>query len=443
MRFTLRTSAAVLTVLTLLTTGSTTSHATASSDPAAEAARTRVLAAYPTVPCVSGGPTAADAAAATRLNGVLTGSLQGAMTAYRASCARAVVNAVQRRGLDERAAVIAITTTIVESTIMNISEKIDHTSLGLFQQIDSWGSETNRLNLSWATNAFLDAMEDFYPDGSWRTAPIGDVCQRVQRSAYPDRYRHQVADAQRIVDELGGPAASTVSVYGVLADGRLTYSTINPQTGDRTKTVVSTDTLGFVPKALATLNFNTLLATSPGGVLHRVDVITNNTSLQFATPTALGGGWTHDMLTYDGHGHLYGIADGTLMSYVVSRPKPATSQIGQRAVIGPGFTMRTLAASGDDWLVGISTAGVLRSYRIAADHTWTGATLADRWSTFDRLISPGYGLYYGQTGDGALYRYLDRNPYDFSGADIQYFGNDPVDTRGWTQVLLSAQPFAG
>lgn len=443
MRFALRTSAATLALLVAVSTTSHAADTTAPPDPVTEAARARMLAAYPTVPCVSGGPTAADAAAATRLNGVLTGALQGAMTAYRVSCARAVVNAVQRRGLDERAVVIAITTTIVESTIMNISEKIDHSSLGLFQQIDSWGSETDRLNPTWATNAFLDAMEDFYPNGSWRTAPIGDVCQRVQRSAYPDRYRYQVADAQRIVDELGGPATATVSVYGVLSDGRLTYSTINPQTGDRARTVVSADTLGFVPKALATLNFNTLLVTSPGGVLHRVDVITNNTSLQFSTPVALGGGWTHDMLTYDGHGHLYGIADGTLMSYVVSRPKPATSHIGQRTVIGPGFTMRTLAASGDDWLVGISAAGVLRSYRIAADHTWTGATLADRWSTFDRLVSPGYGLYYGQTRDGALYRYLDHNPYDFDGADIQYFGNDPVDTQGWTQILLSAQPFAG
>src|SRR5207249_8227066 len=140
------------------------------------------------------------------------------------------------------------------------------------------------------------------------------------------------------VDELSGPSASTVSVYGALADGRLTYSTINSQTGDRTKTVVSTDNLGFAPKALATLNFNTVLATSPAGVLYRVDIITNNTSLQFGTPVALGSGWTHDMLTYDGHGHLYGIAGSTLMSYVVSRPKPASTQIGQRAVIGTGFT---------------------------------------------------------------------------------------------------------
>jgi hypothetical protein len=440
MRFIARAATAALTALAVTTTASIAAEA----DPAADdmAARVEKLSAYPTAPCVSGGPTAADSAAATRLNGVLTGALRNAMTPYRVSCARAVIDAVQRRGLGDRAAVIAITTTIVESTIENIKVEVDGTSLGLFQQIESWGSAAERLDPEWATNAFLDAMEDFYPNGSWRTAPIGEVCQRVQRSAYPERYQPQAADAQRIVDELSGPTAAAVSVYGALSDGRLTYSTIDSQTGNRTKTVVSSATLGFVPKALATLNFNTLLVTSPKGILYRVDVITNNTSLRFATPVSLGGGWTHDMLTYDGYGHLYGIAGSTLMSYVVSRRKPAANQIGQRAVIGSGFTLRTLTATGDDWLLGVSTTGVLRSYHVAANYTWSGATLAERWSGFDRLVSPGDGLYYGQTRDGGMYRYVDHDPYDLDGADLEYFTDDPVDTGGWTQIALSAQPFA-
>jgi hypothetical protein len=40
-----------------------------------------------------------------------------------------------------------------------------------------------------------------------------------------------------------------------------------------------------------------------------------------------------------------------------------------------------------------------------------------------------------------MYRYFDRNPFDLNGSDIQGFGSDPVDTGGWTQILLSAQPF--
>jgi hypothetical protein len=392
-----------------------------------------------TADCVSGGPIAADATTATRLNSVLTGSLTGAMTAYRVSCARAVINAVHQRGLSDRAAVIAVTTTIVESTLRNVTGG-DDSSVGLFQQLDSWGSAADRLNPAWATNAFLDKMVRAYPDNAWQDEAVGTVCQKVQVSAYPERYQPQAADAQKIVDALSGPPAGVASVYGALADGRLTYSTINNATGDRTKTVSSTGILGFVPVAMATLNFNTLLATSPAGVLYRVDIVTNNTSLTFDTPVAVGTGWTHDQLTYDGYGHLYGIANGTLLQYVVSRDKPGTDQIGQRKVIGTGFTLKNLTSTGDDWLLGVSTAGELRSYHIAADGTWAGATLASRWSTFSHLVSPGHGVYYGRTPDGAMYHYYDANPFDLSGADLTYYTADPVDTRGWTQILLSAQP---
>ena len=38
-----------------------------------------------------------------------------------------------------------------------------------------------------------------YPRSSWMPLPIGRVCQRVQVSAYPDRYQHEVADARTIV----------------------------------------------------------------------------------------------------------------------------------------------------------------------------------------------------------------------------------------------------
>jgi hypothetical protein len=38
-----------------------------------------------------------------------------------------------------------------------------------------------------------------YPRSSWMPLPIGRVCQRVQVSAYPDRYQLEVADARAIV----------------------------------------------------------------------------------------------------------------------------------------------------------------------------------------------------------------------------------------------------
>ncbi|WP_157382800.1 FG-GAP repeat domain-containing protein [Nonomuraea coxensis] len=161
-----------------------------------------INAAYQLAPCDSNGTTSTDAALATQLNSTLKAKMRGYMSAYRVSCARMVIKAVRDRGLAPRAAVIAIATIIVETSIQNISEMVDHDSLGLFQQRASWGTSTQRLNPTWATNAFLDKMIRLYPNNSWATAPIGQVCQAVQVSDYPDRYQGQAGDAQIIVDTI-------------------------------------------------------------------------------------------------------------------------------------------------------------------------------------------------------------------------------------------------
>jgi len=191
-----------------------------------------LLAAYPTAPCDPDGPTAADASLATELNAALAADMRGYMTAYRTSCARMVVEAVKARGLSSRAAVIAITTVIVETHLQNVSEELDHDSLGLFQQRASWGSREQRLDPTWATNAFLNKMLQEYPNDSWKTAPIGEVCQAVQVSAYGDRYQLQAGDAQIIVNALwaGSPSGSPddVSRDGVIVgtDGRISLYTV-------------------------------------------------------------------------------------------------------------------------------------------------------------------------------------------------------------------------
>ncbi|MFB6753545.1 tachylectin-related carbohydrate-binding protein [Streptomyces sp. NPDC056353] len=224
--------------------------------------------------------------------------------------------------------------------------------------------------------------------------------------------------------------------------GRLTYSQIDPSSGDRLKTLVGPD-LGFVPKAMATLNFNTVLATDSAGTLYRIDVRTNNLSLALmSAPVQIGTGWTHDKLVYDGHGHLYGTAEGMLLQYLVSQPKPAGSQhIGQRRDIGTGFVLKALASTGDDRLLANTADGRLIEYRIDSAGGWSSKLLASAdWSGFEKLVSPGGGLYYGVTSAGGMYWYQDVNPTDGSGSDIVYHNDDPVDTSGWTQTLLSAEP---
>ncbi|MBB4749879.1 FG-GAP repeat domain-containing protein [Actinoplanes lobatus] len=180
------------------------------ADPAdtAQPLSAEAAAASDSAACDPQGTTAADAALATKLNSQLQVDMRGAMNAYRTSCARMVVEAVKARGLSERAAVIAITTVIVETHLVNLNVKLDHTSLGLFQQQDPWGSEAQRLDPVWATNAFLDKMLREYPDDSWKTAQIGAVCQEVQQSQYGSKYQPQAGDAQIIVDALWNGSAA-------------------------------------------------------------------------------------------------------------------------------------------------------------------------------------------------------------------------------------------
>ncbi|GAA1621425.1 hypothetical protein GCM10009733_017460 [Nonomuraea maheshkhaliensis] len=150
-----------------------------------------------TVPCDRNGTTSADASMATRLNRELPGDLRGSMTAYRVSCARVIIATVKSRGLPVRAAQIAITTTIVESGIRNLTYGADD-SVGLFQQRPSqgWGTVDQILNPVYATNKFLSKMLRF----DWRNDPIGKVCQQVQVSAYPNRYTEETPDGVAIAN---------------------------------------------------------------------------------------------------------------------------------------------------------------------------------------------------------------------------------------------------
>ncbi|MFJ3594763.1 peptidoglycan DD-metalloendopeptidase family protein [Streptomyces sp. NPDC090231] len=268
---------------------------------------------------------------------------------------------------------------------------------------------------------------------------LASVTAATAQAADPTTNGASYATARAATD---AECSGSVSIYGALPDGRLTYSQIDPSSGDRLKTLVGPD-LGFVPKAIATLNFNTVLATDSAGTLYRIDVKTNNLSLALMnSPVPIGTGWTHDKLVYDGHGHLYGTAGGVLFQYLVSQPKPTGSEhIGQRREIGTGFVLKSLASTGDDRLLATTVDGRLVEYRIDSAGAWSSKLLASaNWSGFEKLVSPGGGLYYGVTSAGGMYWYQDVNPTDGSGSDIVYHNDDPVDTSGWTQILLSAEP---
>ncbi|MBB5851723.1 hypothetical protein ACFQ05_00450 [Amycolatopsis umgeniensis] len=155
------------------------------------------------LPCAQAGASTDDGDAAQTLNQQLATKMRGYMNPYNTSCARAVVETVQRSGLNERAAAIAIATVIVESSIANLDGGLGD-SVGLFQQRASWGSFEQRTDPVWATGRFLAVMRQFYPHDSWNGVAIGEVAAVVQRPAakYRHRYGVEADDAVKIVNEL-------------------------------------------------------------------------------------------------------------------------------------------------------------------------------------------------------------------------------------------------
>jgi hypothetical protein len=159
----------------------------------------------PSAPCQPDGVAPSDSAVAERLRPQMNGRRLGrAVNGYGVSCARAIVSSVLARGMDQRAAVIAVTTAIAESTLHNYTLAVDHDSLGLFQQRPSqgWGRPSQLVDPRYATDKFLDAMVRKHPGNGWTRGDIGQIAQRVQGSAYPLAYSPEAHDAQLIVTAL-------------------------------------------------------------------------------------------------------------------------------------------------------------------------------------------------------------------------------------------------
>jgi len=105
-----------------------------------------------------------------------------------------------------RAAVIGLITARVESDFINMKDG-DASSVGVFQQQSWWGTYAERHNVQWATNAFYNggSKADGYSEPGlldlkgWQGMSYGDAAQKVQKSAYPDRYATHVSEAKEIL----------------------------------------------------------------------------------------------------------------------------------------------------------------------------------------------------------------------------------------------------
>ncbi|MFF3869359.1 hypothetical protein [Micromonospora sp. NPDC001898] len=117
--------------------------------------------------------------------------------------AKAIIAATKKAGMNERAAVISIGTSLQESKLENLGhlgDRNDHDSQGLFQQrpTSGWGTPEQITDPEYSTLAFLKGLKQV--DG-WQDMPLTEAAQTVQVSAYPDAYAQWEQQAADLVTE--------------------------------------------------------------------------------------------------------------------------------------------------------------------------------------------------------------------------------------------------
>jgi hypothetical protein len=120
--------------------------------------------------------------------------------------AREIVKAGQKLHLSPRAQVIAVATSLQESTLHNyghLGDRNDHDSQGLFQQRPSagWGTPKQITNPRYAATAFYKKLVKV--DG-WKRMNLTDAAQAVQVSAFPNHYAKWEKHAGNIVSAFYG-----------------------------------------------------------------------------------------------------------------------------------------------------------------------------------------------------------------------------------------------
>jgi hypothetical protein len=154
------------------------------------------------------GATAADSSAA---------STRAAIDGYagdQLANAAAIMNAGAALGLDTTGQVIGIMTAMGESSLKNLTygDTAGPDSRGLFQQRDSWGSLSQRMNPTTAATLFFQRLVNV---PGWRQMPPSAAAHAVQRNADPNHYNRYFTPAQAVVAGLiGGDAACAAGISG-------------------------------------------------------------------------------------------------------------------------------------------------------------------------------------------------------------------------------------
>lgn len=205
----------------------------------------------------------------------------------QSSNAAIIVAESLRRGLPARAASIALATAMQESRLRNIDYG-DRDSLGLFQQRPSqgWGTQAQVMDPWYSSGRFYEELVKF---GNWKTLPINDAAQQVQRSGVPDGYAKHEAAARAWASALTGHSPGALSC-------------VNRSTETASAaTLAGTARKGLDGRAEVTVSGTTVSVTGKDATLVRAGVallMASTTLAPISAATAPDGHWAADQDHY-------------------------------------------------------------------------------------------------------------------------------------------------
>nr|8B2H_A Chain A, SH3b domain-containing protein [Thermothielavioides terrestris] len=137
------------------------------------------------------------------------GNLPG-LNSVQSSHARAIIGEAKKEGVGRHGCEAGIATALVESNILIYANKAvpaslkyphdavgsDHDSVGIFQQrAKYYPNIAADMDPARSAAQFFAKMKGIK---GWQSMAVGTLCQKVQGSAYPDRYAKRVSEATKI-----------------------------------------------------------------------------------------------------------------------------------------------------------------------------------------------------------------------------------------------------
>ncbi len=305
----------------------------------------------------------------------------------------------------------------------------DNTSVGILQQRPDQGW-VNAGDPRQAINDFLQGNPSDSTPGAIKVAAAnpgwtpGQVAQKVQRSAYPDRYDAAKSTALALIERAerldGGSSAATckqpVRLFQLRSDGKggseLWYSSISdpaaarPDYNNWRKIHRFTDKLAKAVAAHSTTKDGTYLyvTDNSGGLRqlryeHKTGKIQQRWLHNADASSKDSDPYGYSRLTSTGD-HLYGVKDGKLhlMAGLKNWQKPTSS----RLVKTIGYPKAFYGNTGDANELGY-TDGSLRYVNVSAEDSKTTTVRDSNWYRAS-ITSPGAGMLLQFRTDGSLWR---------------------------------------